>query len=431
MRFFHFFLCPSALTVTAAVLGSRQENNANNVDVGGSKTVEGFKTEGLQAMNDAMHKWVDAGHGSHVVTLLSRHGKIVDHAAYGVFDSRAATKTQVKKDSIFRIMSMTKPVVGVAMMMFYEEGKWSLNDLVSEHIPEFAKIQVKVCKPGNETNCTMEPPKTRMTMRQLMSHSAGFGEMLFVPNSPTLADIVPPLVEGGLAFQPGTDWKYGPGADIQGYLIQKWSGKDLSDFLQEKVLQPLGMVDTGFFVDTSKVDRIPPVIRGNDGTTADAATEALLAEFQEYANTKKTTKPTRLDPSGGLYSTAEDYWRFCQMILNGGEFDGKRYLKADTVKRMRTSMLAPEVNVNSKGLKVEGVGFGLDFAVVLDGGVALNGALPSGSVFWGGAYGTWFWIDPVNEISCIGMISNLGTDLEGSNYLREISGKHIYAALNP
>lgn len=379
-------------------------------------------------MNDAMHKWVDAGHGSHVVTLLSRRGTIVDHSAYGVFDSRAATKTPVKKDSIFRIMSMTKPVVGVAMMMFYEEGKWKLDDPVSKHIPEFANLQVKVCASGSETSCTMEPAKSPMTMAQLMSHSAGFPEMLWVANATTLADIVPPLVQGGLAFQPGKDWLYGPGADIQGYLMERWSGKDLSDLLQEKLLQPLGMVDTGFFVDPSKVSRITPVTRLNDASSADPATLAMLAEYETYANTKETTKPVRLNPSGGFYSTAEDYWRFGQMLLNGGEFDGKHFLKPDTVKLMRTNVLEPQVRVQPGSKKLDGLGFGMDFAVVLDK-VAMNATLPNETFFWGGAYGTWFWIDPVNDIVCIGLISTLGTDLEGSNYLRELSADYIYSAL--
>lgn len=253
--------------------------------------------------------------------------------------------------------------------------------------------------------------------------------MLWVANSTTLADIVPPLVKGGLAFQPGKDWQYGPGADIQGYLIERWSGKDLSGFLQERILQPMGMVDTGFFVDASKVDRITPVHRSNDTTVLDAATAALLAEYEVYANTKKTTKPPRLDPSGGFYSTAMDYWKFSQMILNGGQFNGKRYLKADTVKLMRTNVLEPQVRIQTGAAKVDGLGFGLDFAIVLDS-AAMKNTLPKDSFFWGGAYGTWFWIDPVNEVVCIGMISTLGTDLEGSSFLRELSAKYVYSALN-
>jgi CubicO group peptidase (beta-lactamase class C family) len=411
--FFWYFLGSPA----AASVHPRQTNNA---------TTEGFTKTGLLAMNDAMHKWVDAGHGSHVVTLLSRHGKIIDHDTYGVLDAQAPTKAPVKKDSIFRIMSMTKPVVGVAMMMFYEEGKWNLDDLVSKHIPEFANLEVKVCSTANGTSCTTQPANMEMTMAQLMSHSAGFPGQLTVSGARTLGDIIPPLKKGGLAFQPGKDWRYGPGVEIQGYLIQKWSSKDLSDFLQEKLLQPLGMVDTGFFIDPSKVPRLTTVHTSNSDSQPLSSTSSMLAA---YANTKKTTKPVRLDPSGGLYSTAEDYWKFSQMLLNSGELNGRRYLKADTVKLMHTNVLEPQVRVKFGSSKGEGVGFGLDFAIVLDQ-VASKNNMPKDSFYWGGAYGTWFWIDPVNDVVFIGLISVLGADLEGSSSLRQLSAKGAYAALS-
>lgn len=158
-----------------------------------------------------MHKWVDAGNGSHVVTLLSRHGKIVDVDAHGVLDAEAPIKAPAQKDSIFRIMFMTKTVVGVAMMMFYEEGKWKLDDPVSKHIPEFANFEVKVCNEANATSCTTVPANTEMNMAQLMSHSAGFPGQLTVAGAKTLGDVIPQLQKGKLAFQPGKDWRYGPG----------------------------------------------------------------------------------------------------------------------------------------------------------------------------------------------------------------------------
>jgi CubicO group peptidase (beta-lactamase class C family) len=371
--------------------------------------LQGFTKEGLAAMNAAMHKWVDQKKGANVVTLLSRRGQIVDHDAYGDMDMSSKEKGQVKKDTIFRIMSMTKPTVGVAMMMFYEEGKWKLDDLVSKHIPEFANLKVK--GPGG----ALVPQKTPMTMAMLMSHSAGFPGQLSV-NSTTLQGIIPPLVAGQLAFQPGTDWRYGPGVEIQGYLVERWAKKDLSDFLQERLFAPLGMADTGFFVAPAKAARVSGLHAIENG------------KLQAVASRTATSKPMRLSPSGGLYSTAEDYWRFCQMVLNGGEFQGKRILKPESVKLMHTNVLAPNVGVRMGAGSGKGVGFGLDFAIVLDR-VASNNFMPNQSYYWGGAYGTWFWIDPVNDVVFVGMIQNRAAQLSGDSSLRQISAKTSYAAL--
>jgi CubicO group peptidase (beta-lactamase class C family) len=371
--------------------------------------LQGFTKEGLAAMNAAMHKWVDQRNGANVVTLLSRRGQIVDHDAYGVMDLSAKEKGQVKKDTIFRIMSMTKPTVGVAMMMFYEEGKWKLDDPVSKHIPEFANLQVK--GPGG----ALVPQKTPMTMAMLMSHSAGFPAQLSV-NSTTLQGIIPPIVAGQLAFQPGTDWRYGPGVEIQGYLVERWAKKDLSDFLQERLFAPLGMADTGFFVAPAEAARVSGLHAVENG------------KLEAVASRTATAKPVRLSPSGGLYSTAEDYWRFCQMVLDGGEFRGKRILKPESVKLMHTNVLAPNVGVRMGAGSGKGVGFGLDFAVVLDR-VASNNFMPNESYYWGGAYGTWFWIDPVNDVVFVGMIQNRAAQLSGDSSLRQISARTAYAAL--
>jgi CubicO group peptidase (beta-lactamase class C family) len=223
-----------------------------------SPSLQGFTKEGIANLHTQTHKWVDEKKGANVVTILARNGEIVDHDAYGVLDFSAPTKIPVQKDTIFRIASMTKPIVGVGMMMFYEQGKWKLDDPVSKHIPEFANLKVK----GAEGELVQQTKP--MVMAQLMSHSAGFPGQLTVM-SPTLGAIIPPLVEGQLAFQPGRDWRYGPGVEIQGYLIEKWAGKDLSDFLQERVFAPLGINETGFFVDASKTGRVSKVHSARGG----------------------------------------------------------------------------------------------------------------------------------------------------------------------
>jgi len=395
-----FKIILSLLSILATASALPQADNA---------TIQGFSKEGLTILNAAMHKWVDEKKGAGIVTLLARHGEIVDHDAYGVLDISAATKEPVKKDTIFRIASMTKPVVGVGMMLLYEEGKWKLEDLVSKHIPEFANLQVKL------PNGTLVAQKSPMTMAQLVSHSAGFPGQLSVA-SPTLQGIIPPLLKGQLAFQPGRDWRYGPGVEVQGYLIEKWSGKDLSDFLEERLFKPMGLSDTGFFISPSKVGRVTKVHTSTGGS------------LSSMKPTVSTTKPKRLSPSGGLYSTAEDYFHFCQMLLNGGEYKGKRYLKESTVKTMHTNVLEPDIGVRFGGSNGAGTGFGVDFAIILDQAAAKNN-MPKESYYWGGAYGTWFWVDPTNDVVFVGMIQNLGAQLSGDNSLRQISAKTAYAAL--
>jgi CubicO group peptidase (beta-lactamase class C family) len=223
-------------------------------------------------------------------------------------------------------------------------------------------------------------------------------------------------VKGQLAFQPGRDWRYGPGVEIQGYLIEKWAGKDLSDFLEERIFKPLGMVDTGFFIDASKVDRVSKLH------------SALGGSLSSMRSSTATTKPKRLSPSGGLLSTAVDYWKFAQMVLDRGTFNGRRYLQPETVDLMHKNVLASDVPVKFGGSSGEGIGFGMDFAIVLDQEKSKN-SMPKEAYYWGGAYGTWFWIDPVNDVVFVGLIQNVGAQLSGDNSLRQISAKEAYAAL--
>jgi CubicO group peptidase (beta-lactamase class C family) len=185
--------------------------------------------------------------------------------------------------------------------------------------------------------------------------------------------------------------------------------------MQERIFTPLGLADTGFFIDKSKTGRVSKL----HSTSNDSLASTM-------ANTA-TSKPRRLSPSGGLLSTAEDYWRFCQMLLNKGEFKGKRLLKEETVKLMHTNLLEKDVSVKLGGA-TGGVGFGVDFAVVMDQAASRN-SMPKESFYWGGAYGTWFWIDPVNDIAFVGMIQNAGAQSSGDSSLREISAKAAYAAL--
>jgi CubicO group peptidase (beta-lactamase class C family) len=298
--------------------------------------LQGFSKAGIDNLHAAMQKWSS---GKGLVSLTARNGKIVHFEAYGKDRGKA-----MPKNSIWNIMSMTKPISGAAMMTFYEEGKFKLDDPVSKHIPQVAEMKVN----GQRQT-------TPMTMAQLMSHSAGFPGIIAASGA-TLAKGVESIVRGKLAAQPGTKWAYGPGVEIQGYLMQKWAKKDFNDILQERILKPLGMTDTGFFITGEKRSRII-------GKAAPAK------------------KPTRIIPSYGLHSTAMDYFKFCQMLINGGEYNGKRFLKPETVKLMRTNVLRKGVAVTLGG--GPGVGFGLDFAVLVN--PPAKEPRPKGSFYWYGS----------------------------------------------
>jgi CubicO group peptidase (beta-lactamase class C family) len=379
----------------------------------------GFSTAGLKAFKDTFRGLVDQQQLAGVTTLIARHGKVVHFDAYGVKDLES--KAPVTKDTIFRIASMTKPIVGLAMMMLWEEGKWSLDDPVSKHIPEFAGL--KVATPNGEV-AQAKP----MKMRQLMSHTAGFGTSgsyegkNITDRTKPLQAMIDTLAKLPLASQPGTDWAYGPVVDIQGYVVEKLSGQTLDAFLKARIFDPLGMTDTGFWVDASKKDRVTKVFTYNEQKKLVAAA----------TQSDPTRKPVFLSGGGGLLSTTEDYLKFAQMMLNGGEAGGKRYLKASTVELMRTNVLEPGVVVDLYGptYNINGIGFGLDFAIIMDPAKA-NTPEGKNSFYWGGAFGTWFWLDPTNDMLVIGMMQNVSgsTPTGGSPQVRPLSRKLVYAAL--
>jgi len=377
----------------------------------------GVSQAGLQKLDGAFHGLVDQGRLAGVTTLLARHGKVVHFDAYGVQDVN--TKAPVTRDTIFRIASMTKPVTGVAMMILLEEGKWKLDDPVAKHIPEFADLKVKG---PNGTLVAQEHP---MTMRELMSHTAGFDVSSGYPPEVTNRDqplqaMIDKLAKLPLATQPGSDWRYGPSVNIQGYIVEKLSGQSLDEFFQQRIFSPLKMADTGFHVPVSKLSRLSAV------HTYDAQ-KMLIAPPNPV---DPTVKPALLSGSGGLFSTTEDYWRFCQMLLNDGELEGTRILKPETVKLMRQNVLKEGVLVDLYGPSQQGVGFGMDFAVVLDPAKAQT---PQGkdSYYWGGAYGTWFWIDPTNDLVFVGMIQNRDGSIPGRDTpeVRSISYPLVYGAI--
>lgn len=393
---------------------------ANSSTTKATDTIQGFTKEGLAEFNAQMHAHVDGGKLANIVTLIARHGEIVNCDAYGVLNISATAPVPVQTDSIFRIASMLKPITSAAMMMLWEEGKWGLEDPVSKFIPEFEGLKVR------QDDGELVPQESPMTMKQLMSHSAGFGARSVTEyndlRTGDLQHMINVLAKQPLFFQPGKGWRYGPSVDIMGYIIQKLTDQSLDDFLEQRIFTPLGMVDSGYALPASKVERLAHNHKKDDNG------ELVSVDL---TGTYNASRPRFIGGGGGLMlSTVKDYWRFCQMILSGGEFEGKRYLKASTVEMMHINALDPGVRMKLGQRELNGLGFGLGFAIVQDSTVAKT-VMPQRSYFWGGVFGTWFWIDPVNDMIVIGFINTLtGSTVSGVAMMREISAELVYNALD-
>lgn len=394
--------------------------SATDSDANSNETLQGFTKEGLADLDTQFHKMVDQGTLANVVTLIARNGKIVHHDAYGVQDVSSPTAIPVKRTSIYRIASMLKPLIGTTMMMLWEEGLWALDDHVSKFIPEFRELKVKIEREDGKIEFVSQD--TPMTMRQLMSHTAGFAEWKdYEANNlkkGDLQDMINVLTSLPLAFQPGKAWRYGPSVDIQGYIIEKLTGQPLDDVLAQRLFTPLGMVDTGFVLSASKVDRLV------NNHTVDGTGKLMSVPLD---GTYNTTRPKFIGGGMAVLSTVDDYFRFSQMLLNGGKFEGKQYLNSSTINHIRTNVLEPGVYLTLGNHVIKGLGFGLGVAVVLDQ-VERMSSQRLGSYFWGGLYGTWFWIDPVDEVVVVGFINEVNWE-KRVPFPREICAKWLYKAL--
>jgi CubicO group peptidase (beta-lactamase class C family) len=390
----------------------------------------GMSSARLAQLRADLQKLVDEGRFAGYVITAARHGQVVLFEAIGNADIVGPRPMQ--KDSIFQIASMTKPITGVAMMILYEEGKWQLDDPVAKYIPEFAQLKVQ------REDGSLEPVAQPMTMRQLMSHSAGFAYGL-APSSPVdrmyrdkavlgndhdLQGMIDRLAALPLAYQPGTRWQYSVSVDVQGYLVEKLSGQRFDEFLRARVFTPLGMKDTDFAVAPEARGRAAVIHGQGPGGKLQSATGTPFER-------DPTVRPKLLSGGGGLASTAEDYRRFCQMLLNRGELDGVRILKPETVEMMYSDQLPAGVAMGGQASALDpSMRFGLDFAVMT------NPAAPArygkNTYFWGGAFGTWFWIDPTNDLLFVGMVQTFGgpgSGVSGAGSLRTLSAAATYEAL--
>ena len=360
----------------------------------------GINSTALEAFTEGMHAEVDNGQLAGIVTMVSRHGKLVHKDSYGYQDLE--NKTAMQEDTIFRIFSMTKPITGVAMMILMEEGKFTLDDPVEKFIPEFANLVVAKDDAPNGIPLA-ELPEHKMTMRELMSHTGGltygpfsrsrvdtlYNEANVLDRNTTLRQMIEKLAQIPLRQQPGSIWHYSVSVDVQGYLVERMSGMGFDEFLQERIFAPLGMVDTRFYVGQEKAHRFSrEYTSGSNGLTS--------PENGEFIDPVPF-----LSGGGGLTSTADDYMRFAQMLANGGELDGVRILSQRSVELMRANQL-PNGQTEIPGYP--GNAFGLNVAVVMD--PSKNGGMSQGSYWWWGIAGSWFWIDPVQDLVFVGMIQN-------------------------
>jgi CubicO group peptidase (beta-lactamase class C family) len=434
-----------------AVVAKPFENPAWPAAPVADATSLGFTAEGLAALDARLAKSVADGDVAGLTYILGKGDDIAAFKSFGVQSGDPKTGTPMTNASLFRIYSMSKPITGVAMMQLYEQGKWQLDDPVTKHVPELANLKVITWKDGKPVMKGGKPvladPTSPPTMRQLMSHTAGFGYGLCCtdPKSPNYNPVDEAFVKDGvlvsanldemmtkiagipLVYDPGTRWSYSVSVDIQGYIVQKLSGQKFGDYLKANVFTPLGMNDTSFFVTEANKPRFTDVYHW------DKTANALVV------NPNRPDRPGFDDPNrlesggGGLVSSTHDYARFTQMFLNDGELAGNRVLKPETVELMRTNAIG-DLKLYSDGTTANpglpGVGFGMDFAVYDEPSVT-GQPYAKGTHYWGGAAGTWFWIDPQNDLFFIGMIQSMGGARPAGMNFRNDSAKLVYEALKP
>jgi CubicO group peptidase (beta-lactamase class C family) len=364
----------------------------------------------LARLDKHFARYVDDGRLAGWQLALTRPDATAHVSSYGWRDREAGLP--VETDTLWRIASMTKPITSVAAMTLWEEGAFELNDPVSTWIPEFADARVYV-KGYDRTAVTVPTPEP-VRVWHLLSHTsgltAGFMRGSYVDElyraagyeygapegNATIADCVADWARLPLLFEPGTRWGYGVSTDVLGRLVEIWSGQSLDVAFQNRVLDPLGMVDTVWWCDPSRQDRLAALYLPD---------EDLKAQRTPFGDVV-LQQPTILSGGGGLLSTTEDYLRFCRMLLQGGQLDGVRVLSPRTLDLMRTNHLSGDLDALSTGgfaeTSFEGVGFGLGFAVLLDPAKQHSPA-SAGEFYWGGMASTVFWVDPVQELACVFM----------------------------
>jgi len=393
----------------------------------------GFLSTRLKRLSDRLNEGVQKGEIPGAVVLIARNGKIVMFDAFGFRDRE--TKAPMKTDTIFRIASMTKPIVSVAAMILVEEGKLSLADPVSKYIPAFAETKVATQRknPDGTVEQALEPQIRPMTIQDLMRHTSGltygapgvnpvkqsYLEMKVMDPDQTNEQMAAKLAKLALLYQPGTHWEYSMSTDVLGRVIEVASGMPLDKFIEERITKPLRMGDTDFNVSADKKDR-----------GARPQKEGPKNEVPPIPDV--TLKTTWKSGGGGMVSTAADYARFLQMFANGGQLDGVRLISRKTIDLMTADQLSPGIAMGADMWQLEemepsarmGQGFGIGFAVRNEQG---RNPLP-GSPYdyhWGGAWGTYFWHDPRERMYVVFLMQSPAEQQTYRRLMRDL----VYQAL--
>ena len=375
--------------------------SAQRLPLAGPEEV-GFSSERLQRIGEVFQDYVDEGRIAGAVGMVLRHGKLAYVDAWGMRDITAGDT--MEEDDLFKICSMSKPVTSVAVMTLYEEGLFFLSDPIGRYLPELANLRVaNLAEASAGQEIPTERARRPVTIHDLLRHTSGFTygdlsntvvdgvyreqEILY---QPTLEDMVARLGEIPLVYQPGTQWHYSVSADVLGRLVEVLSGQTFDAFLRERIFGPLGMADTGFLVPDSKRDRVASTYghSGPDLTLGPGDTSICALP------------PTLFSGGAGLVSTAQDYARFAQMLLNGGELDGARILGRKTIELMTVDHLEEGMPT---GFLSPGWSFGLGFTVKTEAGMD---GMPSsvGEYNWIGIQGTSFWVDPEEDLVGVFMV---------------------------
>ena len=390
----------------------------------------GFSTERLDRITQLTEDYVSDGKLAGAIVMVNRGGRLVHTSVVG--DRGIDDKRPLQIDHLFRIYSMTKPITAVAAMQLYEQGKFSLNDPVSKFVPELTDL--KVWNDNGEPNEPNEP----ITMFHLLTHTAGFSYG-FSSTDPVdkmyreadlfsaadLTEFAEKLAELPLRYQPGERWHYSVAVDVTGLVIERISGMPFDEYLAKHIFEPLGMNDTFFEVPEDKLDRFLP----NHFWNRSEEKLMTIPASQRAGTARYTNNVTLFSGGGGLVSTTHDYMRFAEMLRNGGKFNGAQILSPKTLKFMTQNHLPEDSASVGSGERptnraFRGMGFGLGFGVVLDP-VETRTPGSAGSYSWGGAAGTIFWVDPVEDMIVIGMIQLMRSPWPFREQLRILTSQAI------
>ena len=383
------------ILLTTLIIFSSESIFTKDLDLTKPESV-GMSSERLARISPVMQKYIDEELTPGIVTAVMRQGKLVHLETQGYMDVEA--KKPMREDAIFRIASMTKPIASVALMILWEKGHFQLSDPVYKFIPSFKDVMVSTTSDASGKTGELVKPNRPILIRDMLTHTAGlansyigntkaYRKAMSVPRPQSNAEQIDRLSQIPLNYHPGEEWQYSTATSVVGHLVEVISGKSLDVFLMEELFLPLRMTDTHFYLEDTKGGRL---------TAQYTPGKDKKIKLQDPGTDKSRfiTSPKKIfSGSGGLVSTVHDYLRFQQMMLNGGELDGTRILAPSTV----SLMLENHTGDLKLWLSGPGMGFGLGYGIVVDRGMAST-PMSKGSGFWGGAYCTFSWIDPDQQV---------------------------------